>query len=370
MDWSKEHVMDLLTGKFLDESWKSVLPLPAADAEETPMPSQPSLTVLQWSQKVKISGLSTVRTPDKIVRQWGSSPTSGAAFMEFLQGMRGKYALDLPMPTEDGSRKRDSHGQFTPGASSKKVAKSEPAFQEPASGNLFNISDLPTPFCYEAVTMEKHAHLVICPGNRAFIVNKSKSPVMLRAGTVMAGWFKGKWHVVRNGAGGDQGSADIPFHLESSKDCVLMGSSWTSLAQIISAKRVTSPADAIIGFHDLTDSPTAEDSKAFTLTKKGGAALYFRMDNVVIKEGEGTPLVPAQHLAGLVPYQTWDSWCTALAWSVRWPPSAQKGLTPIRPFVVISVTTTIPPEKAVELSAKGQEVKPETTPKEEGVSAE
>ena len=206
--------------------------------------------------------------------------------------------------------------------------------------------------------------------SRAFIVNKSKSPVMLRAGTVMAGWFKGKWHVVRNGAGGDQGSADIPFHLESSKDCVLMGSSWTSLAQIISAKRVTSPADAIIGFHDLTDSPTAEDSKAFTLTKKGGAALYFRMDNVVIKEGEGTPLVPAQHLAGLVPYQTWDSWCTALAWSVRWPPSAQKGLTPIRPFVVMSVTTTIPPEKAVELSAKGQEVKPETTPKEEGVSAE
>lgn len=143
----------------------------------------------------------------------------------------------------------------------------------------------------------------------------------------------------------------ILFQFKNSGQDVLMSNAMQRLSQVIAAKRQSSPADAHIGFHTVEDAPNHEDKKAFSVHSKPGAQLFFKMESVPIKKtSEGTvPSVLASQMAGLVPVASWETWATSLVWSVWWPPSAQKGLTPIRPFVALTASTTIPPKKAVEL---------------------
>lgn len=114
--------------------------------------------------------------------------------MSFLGEMRKKFALDLPV-TEAEGKKRDKD-----------------TFLEPAAENVHDCAAFPLPFCYEAQCQagEKHVALLICPANRIFIVNRSKSPVLL----TMAGWYKGKWHVVRNPIDGSNIPADHPLPIQ------------------------------------------------------------------------------------------------------------------------------------------------------------
>ena len=354
-DWCKEHITDLISGKFLNDEWTTVGVDTKAknSSEEGPtMPAQPALQVLQWSLKAKKNGLATLKTPEKLMRQWSTSPSSGSAFLAYLEEMRKKFPLDLPI-SEDSDKKRNAAGRFIGGESSNKKPKTG-SVQDPSESHVFQIDALPVPFCYEAVTTEKQVFLTICPGNRIFMVNKSQQAVTLRAGSVLCGWFKGKWHVVRNPASSGVPDEDIPFELKNSSQHVLMGNQVMSLSQVIASKRQSSPADAHIGFHSMEDAPTAADKKAFNVIRKTDAHLFFKMDNVVVKEEEEgkTPLVPSKDFAGLVPHQSWNSWCTEVLWSCRWPPAATKGLTPIRPFVVMSVSTTIPAQRAVELAGQ------------------
>ena len=352
-DWCKEHIGEVSTSKFLNDEWKltGVDTTMAKNSEEgVAMPAQPALQVLQWSQKSKKNGLATLKTPEKLIRQWSTSPTSGSEFLSFLEEMRQKFPLDIP-PSEE-EKKRNANGRFIAGESSNKKPKTNST--DPSEAHVFQIDALPTPFCYEAITQEKNVSLMICPGNRIFLVNKTQQTVNLQAGSVICGWFKGKWHVVRSPASSGVPDEDIPFELKHSSQRVLMGNQVMSLSQVITSKRQSSPADAHIGFHTMEDAPSAEDKKGFNVIRKADAHLFFKMDNVVIKEEEEgkTPIVPSKDFAGLVPHQSWNSWCTEILWSCRWPPSATKGLTPIRPFVVMSVSTTIPAQRAVELAGQ------------------
>ena len=118
-EWCKEHIIDIVSLKFMAEEWKCVLPFPTPKEEEAAVPPQPALSVLQWSQKAKQSGLPTLRTPDKIIRQWSISP-SADQFMSFLGKMCKKFALDLPA-TEAKSVTLKDNSQSNGGNQQKKL---------------------------------------------------------------------------------------------------------------------------------------------------------------------------------------------------------------------------------------------------------
>lgn len=214
------------------------------------------------------------------------------------------------------------------------------------------IAELPGPCICEA-PCEKSVYLWSCPGQKVFIVNKGTAPVTLKSGSVLAGWFKGKWQLHKAVSGKEvpePEEADLLFELTGSSDNVLMGATYMTLGQVIAAKRACAPADAFIGFHEIQDAPTDSDVKAFKAVR-GAHALHFRPDTVQMKTDQEIPTVQSQNFASLLPSKVWSNWCTQVTWSMRWPPSTSKGLQPVRPFVTMKANTTIPAGMGVDITS-------------------
>ncbi len=85
--------------------------------------------------------------------------------------------------------------------------------------------------------------------------------------------------------------------------------------------------------------------------------VYFRASEIPVKDEQGEPnddevkkTIPAAHIAGLLPFDIWQaSSLVTIAWAVKWPPVASKGLQPIRPMLVTSRDFEIPANSAVEV---------------------
>lgn len=168
---------------------------------------------------------------------------------------------------------------------------------------------------------------------------------MLRKGLVLCGFFKGKWIDNRSA------ETSILFHLEGADSAVFFNNQFLALNEVIKGKRATSPADAHVGFHNLKDLP------------REGNPAHFQCEDVAVKaEGDGKIKVASHNCAGLIPPHTW---ATSLVWSVRWPPTASKGLQPVRPYVAMTRAASLPPQAIIDLKKGAGHAKIEKIEKKE-----
>ena len=110
--------------------------------------------------------------------------------------------------------------------------------------------------------------------------------------------------------------------------------------------------DAYVSYHTLEDNPSESDPAGFTLKVKH--SMMFQYEEAPSKQKPGgnpqTKLQP-EHAAGLLP--SWTTQHTRLCWVVRWSTNANRGLQPVRPFVIFNEQGVIIPAKhAVELKVQ------------------
>ena len=322
------------------------------------MPPQPTLSILGWNAKSKSpSGVATLKTPDRILQTWHDHPAWGGKFQEVLKTMRETHPLDLaPTTTETNTKKRGSD----PTGAATKIRKGERGqlnLDPPASCVSSSLPDA-VPLVHQVpLTAAKHVNLIITVGNRIFFQNTSKEPVLLRKGLTIAGFYKGKWWGAGKGQQEPEGK-DIRFELQNADNMVLMGNQYTSMQEVIQAKRANSPANSHVGFHDLTDQPKDGNPSFFVLRTK--QSVYFRFEDTPAKTEDGKAKIASQNIAGVIPVACWQTWATELIWSVRWPPTEAKGLQPVRPYICMAATKTIPAESVVELKETESQVKEES----------
>ena len=85
---------------------------------------------------------------------------------------------------------------------------------------------------------------------------------------------------------------------------VLMGNQYTSMQEVIQAKRANSPANSHVGFHDLTDQPKDGNPSFFVLRTK--QSVYFRFEDTPAKTEDGKAKIASQNIAGVIPVACWQ----------------------------------------------------------------
>lgn len=209
--------------------------------------------------------------------------------------------------------------------------------------------------------------IVIALNQRVFIKNTSGQEQTLPAGTVIAGWFKGKfWHHRRDGSGephtkknkktaeeeiSEVTDADVLFSVKDAGDTVAVNGKPYKLLDLFNDKRKTHP-DASVQYHKLQDKPSPGNPGWFTLQTE--AQIYFRGEDVPTKtEENGVPNIVLHHLAGCIKASAWETMASHVIWAVKWSQTAGKGLTPVRPMVMTKIPLRVPAKSAVELLAAG-----------------
>ena len=365
-EWGQQHIIELLTSKFLLKEWKPPVALGSDEPEEQmTSPPQPRLTVLAWCNKSKAkNGLASVRTPEKVLRQWYDHAEHGPAFKKFLDEARDKYALDLPVSTGSTSGSGAGQGQKRSQGghdeSSAKKVKTGMSSDMP-DGSLVKLEEVPTPISWDAtVPGSKSIHVIIVVGQKICFKNTGNSPQLLKKGSIVAGFQAGKFWVKKPSGEQQPSQKDVLFQLTDCDEGILLGSAYQTVGSVIATKRQASPADAHIAYHELQESPTAENPTHFKLCMKHEC--YFRVEDLKIK-GEADPNkeqnIPANHIAGAIPADSWNTWATKVGWLTRWPPTASKGLQPVRPVILMSRDLLIPESSTVKLFQEDGNMKQE-----------
>ena len=222
-------------------------------------------------------------------------------------------------------------------------------------------AELPDPLTWEAVLNAKAGlSVVLALNQRVFVKNTSDQPQGLPSGTVLAGWFKGKfWHYQRSGTGepkrkkrkedqpDEVTDADVLFCLEDADSLVSFKGKPVCLGNLVQQRRDASRSDAL-QYHTKQDKPSPGKPGWFKCTLD--SMIYFRAEDIPVKsEDGGTPKIPIHHLAGCMKASEWETTASKVIWAVKWSDVESKGLTPVRPMVVTSREIKIPSQSAVEL---------------------
>lgn len=227
-------------------------------------------------------------------------------------------------------------------------------------------ADIPSPLTYEApINAKTRLSVIIGLNRRIFIKNGSEQEQLVPAGTIIAGWYKGKfWLYKRDSAGQapakkskkssgeeitEMTDADVLFTLQDAESVVAVNGKPLTLSQLFAERRKTHP-EAGVQYHKLHDKPLPDKPGFFTLELE--VHICFRGEDVPSKaEGDGVAKVAMHHLAGCLKASDWDTPSSHVIWAVKWSATAGKGLTPVRPMVMTKVPLRVPAKSAVELTA-------------------
>ena len=260
MDWAKQSFIEYVFEKFLDAEFEPVVPLPPKEKpDEMALPTQPTLSLLAYS-KVKQGGLVTLKTPDKVLLAWHDNSNHGTHFQSFLEEQRKNHFLDCKAEDGKGENKpgpgKKVKGQKT---TSSPEEKSAPGPVQTVPSVL--ASEVPTPWAYEAVTVgNADVKIVIAIGQRVYLINSSDTAVALKKGSVLGGYFKGKFWSKKDDDSETVLPGDVPYQLRSGSDEIFMNGKCITVQECIAAKRKMSPVDAHVAYHVISDAPTSSIS--------------------------------------------------------------------------------------------------------------
>ena len=135
------------------------------------------------------------------------------------------------------------------------------------------------------------------------------------------------------------------FQFADSDALVRMGSQLVTLNTLITEKQRTKFDEAVVRYHEMTPSPRPGLPTHFTL--KCVQQCFFQIEPFKVQQ-EGSDQefkVEFCHLGSALPQKVWDSSEILLVtWHVKW---TIKGLSPIRPLIVLREAVSIPAESAI-----------------------
>ena len=185
--------------------------------------------------------------------------------------------------------------------------------------------------------------LCIAGGHAIYLSNESTDlPVTFVPGQLIAGFYTGKWS-------NQKATDEIPdnailFALKDSNDLVVHGGKLVTLSEVLGNKAKTAPDDAEVRYHSKRDSPLPGDAAHFVLEVQH-KVIYVLTDTPQKSDDEGVKSLPHSHIASALPHQCWRAppW-SDIIWSTKW---SAKGLSPVRPSVLVTREFTVPPGNAV-----------------------
>ena len=181
-----------------------------------------------------------------------------------------------------------------------------------------------------------------------FIANRSDADVEIPAGTLVAGFYSGKW-VTNPTEDQVEPEKDVAFNftMTGPDSQVLLGGVLMTLLEAVER----APARKI-QYHNLEPDPQPGNPGHFLLTLKNN--VFFKCNDLpaVIKtedEGEPGPAlgVTQAHVASALPPAQWQTQRTDIIWTVRYHPA--KGLAPVRPQVLLKEALVLKAQSAVKL---------------------
>ena len=216
---------------------------------------------------------------------------------------------------EPSNTKRASEGQGSVSGTKKLKTTQRPgSYIEAPAGAIFPSDQIPATLAYQhAAVSDSQLQLVVTVGPRAFLVNNSASPVLLRAGAIICGFYKGKWWVQRRDKEGkasqEASEKDIQFTLKQ----FWLRHPWYLL------------------HYAFRSCSCKESSRTCRWARR-----LPRIDWWAHSSWHKSIQVGPGRLAPTILQARWFSW--------------------IRPFIVTKVSVTCPPHMALELTASADEV--------------
>ena len=125
---------------------------------------------------------------------------------------------------------------------------------------------------------------MISVGSRIFLSNRQSADVVLPAGLVLAGFYKGKWWQLKGDNDDGVSPADFAFDLQDATTPIMLGNKYTTVGTAIKQKRETDPTQATVCYYDLHDAPKADDPSFFRLSVK--YRVYFKSQDPPAKVKE------------------------------------------------------------------------------------
>ena len=352
LNWWLKHnaAEEILNGSLTPAGVHLPRPEPAAE-ELVSLPPKPTLAALVWGERQSASA--AVRLPDDVVAKW-SGGGRDAEFAERLKRLidsASAVGADPVVSPPARQRPRLSEGGAG-GSSGAGSSDADPGTAAATAGiQPILVSQVP-PLAHDIKFVSvREKDLALCvaapavQGAGLFIANRGDSDVVLPAGTLVAGFFSGRW------VHGDQANAtdpgkDVLFSLESAETRVMVGGIVMTLGEAL--ERAPSRK---IQYHIVEPDPQPGAPGHFRLTVKNHV-VYRCHDLPAVKKElseSGEPALGLQqgHAASALPPKDWETQLTEVVWTVRF--HAAKGLAPVRPQVLMKAALSLKAQSAVKL---------------------
>lgn len=339
-EWTKQSLLDhgverFLTGELKIPEWTPLAEHPDEGAFHEPAPPTLQVCGIDGSPKMIV-------LPDD--RRWREHPTYGEKYMKVLEAF-----ADITLELGDAVAVPRNTGKFEGEPPAKKRAKLEHALKEELTLQTVDIGDLGAATLIHDVPMLKPKpglSLRVFVGNKVFLVNPTAELVRVDAGSLCAGFQKGKWWNPRKTEDIIDQDKDVRYNFSDAEEMVLLDKVYMSLEAVIQKQREVAPEKALVRYHRIVDEPTEVNPGFFKISAQH--EVCWRLEPFTAEEGESGKKILQSHLASALPVQCWMSKILSVSWHVRW---ATAGLTGIRPVVLFKVPVSIPSGCALELTA-------------------
>ena len=312
---------------------------PPAD-ECAGFPPKPALSVLVWESRQGVS--SEVHIPADVVAKWSGSP-DWADPMKVLADRVAAAGRDPVCSPPPPTRVRISGPD--PTATTEPGVKAE---GDTAPVPEVLVTEVPT-LAHDVKFQAGRFHdLWLCvaapaaSGGGIFIANRGDADVELPSGSLVAGFYTGKWFHCSGDAVTDP-DKDVPFILSGADDLVLIGGILATVSDALDKHHSRK-----VQYHTLEPDPLPGAPGHFKLTLKH--EVYYRclaLPAAVKTEPDSPALTLVQgHAGSALPPSRWDTELTRIVWTVKFHPA--KGLSPVRPQVVLKCDLKVNSLKVVQ----------------------
>ena len=304
------------------------------------LPPKPTMNVLTYSdKKCNLGGVLQVETlnlPEKYMKSYHDHPTYGPEFRSWYAKMQKTMHLD---------RKADTTSDTPPVLRPAPPPEGEPnqkRLKTDITETVISSDELrsSTTFIHEIAIPKTKAMLLLAPGHVFYINNPSERELQLQPGLAIAEFFKGKW-----ASAADPQKASIQFVLQDSRDHVKLGQAFKTVDVLLAERKKVKFDEAKLRYHDMRPAPLRDDPSHFVLSSN--QSIFFVLDPLPATPEDDTLKVEFPHFGSALPIEVWSK-VFLLTWFCKF---TIRGLSPVRPVVVLKSRVVVPPHSTVRLDA-------------------
>ena len=133
--------------------------------------------------------------------------------------------------------------------------------------------------------------------------------------------------------------------LQDSRDHVKLGQSFKPVDELLAERKKIKFDEAKLRYHDMRPAPLQDDPGHFVLSSN--QSIFFVLDPLPATPEDDTLKVEFPHFGSALPTEVWSK-VFLLTWFCKF---TIRGLSPVRPVVVLKSRVVVPPHSTVRLDA-------------------